>query len=204
MSKINVDIVEQNRMPLSIIGSNLGKSVFKPESRDAIADYEAKLQNNVRNGNPELMLNRSPRYFSLKSVDITGIIVSEDISGTPVVKINPHDDGTADVILPISDMSHFGKTVEDAVKEALKTPEKCLGFNDSEKLCTFLNTLNNAEERRIDNLIADLQRYKQTLNTFRSKNERIAKTYVDQLKNSTPKQEINLGENTVVNINVEA
>lgn len=182
---MNINIqttVANNRTPLSMIGSNLGKQFFQIDVRDCWPNFEAEKNTIQMENNQKLILNRSPRRYHIKAKDITSISVGTDVSGDPVVYINPNSDGTADVTLPVTnDMVSYGIVTADAVKEALKGGPATKAFVDPKKLEAFLNELNNKELTYIRDLRNSLNRMEQAIISTISENTKKATDYLDQI-----------------------
>lgn len=188
---MNINIsttVANNRTPLSMIGSNLGKQFFQIDVRDCWPNFESEKNTIQMENNQKLILNRSPRRYHIKAKDITSISVGTDVSGDPVVYINPNSDGTADVTLPVTnDMVSYGIVTADAVKEALKGGTATKAFVDPKKLEAFLNELNNKELTYIRDLRNALNRMEQAIISTVSENTKKATDYLDQInKPSSP------------------
>ena len=75
MSEINVNIVEttikSNRTPLSMLGAQMfGQDVFTPQTRLFNPDHDKVLEQAKQSSNVNLVLNRSPRRFSIGYITI--------------------------------------------------------------------------------------------------------------------------------------
>lgn len=200
--EINIQTtVSNNRTPLSIMGSNLGKQFFQVDVRDSWPNFEAEKSKIQMENNQRLILNRSPRRYLIKAKDIVGLCVSKDISGDAVLCINPHDDGDADVKLPITnDMVSYGIVTQEAVKEALKGTSTKV-FSDPKKLCAFLNELNNKELVYLRELKESINKMEQGIISTIADNNKKSSDYIQQISVSipptgeTPKVEVNIHNN---------
>lgn len=186
METINISAtISNNRNPISMIGSNLGKQFFTVEARDCWPDFEKEKASVGMAGNVQIILNRSPRRFKINAKDIVGIIVDSDINGDPVLKINPKRDGLADVILPITnEMVDYGVVTEEAVKEALKAPygeAPTKVFCDPKKLMQFLNQINEKEIGYIKALRDKLSKMEQGIQSAIADNVKKANDYYEQV-----------------------
>lgn len=198
MENVNVNIVETavkaNRTPLSMIGGNLfGQDVFVPQTRLSNPDYDKVIANVHSLGDADLCLNRSPRRFNVFSYTVTDMRVAESITGEVVLKINPDTDH--EIEIPASTLENFGKTTDDAVREAMKNPEKKMVFSDPKKLCLLMNQLNRAEITRIDAAIDMLNKAKAQCVSTISKNEQKVNTYYDEKEKSKPQAEVSVKVN---------
>lgn len=180
--EINIQTtVSNNRIPLSIMGSNLGKQFFQVDVRDCWPNFDQEKGKIQMENNMKLILNRSPRRYHIKAKDITGMCISKDISGDAVLCINPHGDGEADVKLPITDdMVSYGIVTQEAVKEALKgTSTKA--FVDPKKLCTFLNELNNKELTYLREIKEAINKMEQGIISTIAENNKKSSDYIQQI-----------------------
>lgn len=204
MAEINVNIqstIERNRVPFSVLGSKtLGQDVFQPEMRDCnektdkgtpVVPYAEKIKNIAQEGNVELCLNRTPRKFRIVSTTIFGVEIGTSISGDPVVFINRKKDGTADIEIPIEDAQKFGIVDRDAVEAVIKGTSKNV-FGNPAKLNAFLESLNNAEIRRIDNLIGTLTTMKSQIQSAIGENNSKVKSYNEETKTVSPDVSVNV------------
>lgn len=201
MADININIVEKtikaNRTPLSMIGGNLfGQDVFRPQTRMYNPDYEKVIEQIKQSGNADLCLNRSPRRFNIFATTVSDMRIKENIAGEVVCKLNPDTDQEIEV--PASVLESFGKTTEEAVKEAIKNPEKKMVFSDPKKMNVYLNALNRAEIARLDKIIAECEKAKAQLVSTISRNEQQVTSYYDEKSNSKPKADVS------VNVHMES
>lgn len=201
MADINVNIVEKtikaNRTPLSMIGGNLfGQDVFQPQVRTFNPDYEKIIEQIKQSGNADLCLNRSPRRFNIFATTVSDMRIKENIAGDVVCKINPDTD--QEIEIPASTLGSFGKTTEEAVKEAIKNPEKKMVFSDPKKMGIYLNALNRAEIARLDKIIAECEKAKAQLVSTISRNDQQVASYFDEKTNSKPKADVS------VNVHMES
>ena len=195
MADININIVEKtikaNRTPLSMIGGNLfGQDVFSPQTRVYNPDYEKVIEQIKQSGNADLCLNRSPRRFNIFATTVSDMRIKENIAGEVVCKLNPDTD--QEIEIPASTLESFGKTTEEAVKEAIKNPEKKMVFSDPKKMNVYLNALNRAEIARLDKIIAECEKAKAQLVSTISRNEQQVTSYYDEKSNSKPKADVSI------------
>lgn len=185
---INVTVqnaLSGNRNPISIMGANLGKQFFTTEVRDCWPNFEKEKNTIQMNDEKTLITNRSPRRYRINAKDIVGIIIDTDINNNPVIKINPHKDGLADAVIPISsEMKEYGVVSEDTVKEALKVGENGQSnhaFKDPKKLIQFLNALNQGELDCIKALREKLCKMEQSITSAINDNQKKVNDYMDQI-----------------------
>ena len=154
---INVkDVISNNRTPLSMFaGSVYAQDLFKPQTRVYDPDYQQKIDEVRNSGNKDLILNRSPRRFSIYGVTISKIEMGKNINDEVVIILNKGLDD--EIEIPYTCDKEFGKTNDDIIKDALKNPDKSIVFSDPKKLAASINKLNLGEMQRINNLIKMLQ-----------------------------------------------
>ena len=160
-NKVNPQVIASNRCNLSTIGKQFGCQYYRPEARQNTLNFEELKRDIEMNGNKDLILNRSIQRFRVLGYDVQSLQIGEDISGAPVVIINK--DLPSSVVMPISpDLSSVGKVTDDAIGKALRGDNSII-FSDVKALVSAANVANNSELTRIDNLIEDLKKDKQSL-----------------------------------------
>lgn len=188
MNTINLSsVVSQNRVTLSTVGSALGTQFFQIESREAWPKFAEKKREVEINGNVELIPNRSPLRYRMVGKDVLNVSVEENLAGQPVLIINKHKDNDleADVVIPISqNTSNYSDLTKDAIKQALQG-DKSKIFSDPEKLANVLNDLNREEIKRIEAVIAFLEKAKQGCQCAISENTKKATDYKNELTHTT-------------------
>lgn len=202
-TEINVnvkDVIKNNRTPLgNFAGSVFAQDLFKPQARVYDPDYQQKIDEAKNAGNKDLVLNRSPRRFSIYGVTISKIELGTNINDEVVLIINK---GLSDEIeVPYTCDKEFGKTDDDIIKEAIKNPEKNLVFSDPKKLAASINKLNVGEMARIDSLIKVLQTAKKQCESAISDVNDKVNTYFAQKSKSAMKA--NMDVSAEVNVTVE-
>ena len=147
--QVNAAVISKHRKALSILGSTLGAKFFQAETRTCWPNFEED-NINVKNNKAEIILTRDPKRYRLTGHDILGVTTGIDATGSSKVFLN---EGMKDeVSIPIgSNMEHIGVVVNDAVSKALHGDQSII-FSDAEKLCAVLNTFNNDEKTRLENL----------------------------------------------------
>lgn len=201
-TEINVavkEVIKNNRTPLSnFAGAVFANDLFKPQVRVMDPDYQQKIDSIKASGNGDLCLNRSPRRFSIYGITISSIAMGTNINGDVVLSINK---GTDDEIeIPYTCEKDFAKTDVDAVREAIKNPDKNTVFSDAKKLATMINQLNTCEIDRIDAIIKQLNKAKeQCVSAISDVNDKVS-TYLQQKAKSANKQ---ANVSAEVNVSVE-
>lgn len=194
MSEINVNIVEttikSNRTPLSMLGAKMfGQDVFTPQTRLFNPDHDKVLEQAKQNSNINLVLNRSPRRFSIGYITIESMATKQNAIGDVVCRLNEGTDNQIDI--PLGENStKFGDTTEEAVQNALKDKNSKAVFSDPKDLGCILNDLNRGEIARLDAMIEQLQKAKAQCVSAISANEKIIADYERQKAESKPADKI--------------
>lgn len=194
MSEINVNIVEttikSNRTPLSMLGAKMfGQDVFTPQTRLFNPDHDRVLEQAKQGSNVNLVLNRSPRRFSIGYITIESMVAKQNAIGDVVCRLNEGTDNQIDI--PLGENStKFGETTEEAVQKALKDKNSKAVFSDPKDLSGILNDLNRGEIARLDAIIEQLQKAKAQCVSAISANEKIVADYDRQKTESKPADKI--------------
>lgn len=194
MSEINVNIVEttikSHRTPLSMLGAKMfGQDVFTPQTRLFNPDHDKVLEQAKQSSNVNLVLNRSPRRFSIGYITIESMATKQNAIGDVVCRLNEGTDNQIDI--PLGENSiKFGETTEEAVQNALKDKNSKAVFSDPKDLCGILNDLNRGEIARLDAMIEQLQKAKAQCVSAISANEKIIADYERQKAESKPADKI--------------
>lgn len=183
-TNVKVTVIQNNRGALSKIGENFGCQFYRPEARQNVLDFDKKKMEIERDGNIGLTTNRSTKRFRVIGNDVQSMSLGQDIAGAPVVYINKGLN--SEVVLPISpDLSKVGKVTEDAVSKALRG-DKTVIFSDVEALVKTANIANQSELAKIDDLIASLQKEKQSIISAIEENNKKCEVYLRELSDSNP------------------
>lgn len=211
MKTIDINIatpgVANNVQLISKIGSNLGTQFFKVDVRMAWQGAQEGFERDKRSiesgESKGFILNRSPRRFIARNILIAGTILTKDpINDELGIAINPHEDGTCDLFLPVNDQTLrvMGKTTQDAIAEAIKG-EKDHFFLDAKTLTKVLNDANRREIAALEELITKCQKMIVTIKGDISNNDQKAKMVEDAWVNSAVKPDISMpGGNAVVTV----
>lgn len=194
MSEINVNIVEttikSNRTPLSMLGAQMfGQDVFTPQTRLFNPDHDKVLEQAKQSSNINLVLNRSPRRFSIGYITIESMATKQNAIGDVVCRLNEGTDNQIDIPLG-ENCTKFGETTEEAVQNALKDKNSKAVFSDPKDLGVILNDLNRGEIARLDAMIEQLQKAKAQCVSAISANEKIIADYERQKAESKPADKI--------------
>lgn len=204
---IQTPVVSNNVQLISKIGSNLGKQFFKVEVRHAWRGGQKGFEedkNAVESGEKKgFILNRSPHRFLAKSFLIAGTILTTDpITNEIGIGVNPHEDGTCDLFLPINEhtLRSMDKTTADAVGEAIRN-EKEHFFLDAKTLVRLLNDAMRREISYLEEIATSIQKMIVTLKGDIAENENKAKAAQDSWINSALTPDVDMaGGKAVVTV----
>lgn len=194
MSEINVNIVEttikSNRTPLSLLGGRMfGQDVFIPQTRMFNPDHDKVLEQAKQGSNVNLVLNRSPRRFTIGYITIESMATKQNAIGDVVCRLNEGTEHQIDI--PLGENSiKFGETTEEAVQNALKDKNSKAVFSDPKDLSGILNDLNRGEIVRLDAIIEQVNKAKAQCLSAIAANEKIIANYERQKADSKPADKI--------------
>lgn len=184
------NIVTGNTQLISKIGANVGTQIFKVDVRLAWpcankADFEAEKRKYDTGEKKGFILNRSPRRLVAKNILIAGVCLVKDVDDDVCIAINPHDDGTADMLLPINEhtLDVLGKTTAEAIGEAIKG-EKDHFFLDGKALVSVLNGAMKKEIQYLEEMVENCKKMITTLKGDINLNEQKAQQAADAWNNS--------------------
>lgn len=182
-------IVTENTQLISKVGSLSGTQIFKVEVRHAWQGGEKGFETDKRaieTGEKHgFILNRSPRRLLAKNILVAGVCLVKDIDDEISIAINPKEDGTAEMLLPINEntLDMIGKTNADVIKEAIRG-EKDHFFLDAKALVSILNASMKKEIQYLEDLKENINKMVSTLKGDINMNERKAQDAADAWTNS--------------------
>jgi hypothetical protein len=179
---IATPVVTNNVQLISKIGSNLGTQFFKVDVRAAWQGREEGFERDkkaIETGEKKgFILNRSPKRLLAKNFLIAGtVLVKDPMNDDEIgIAINPHEDGTNDLFLPINEstLRSMGKTTAEAVAECVRG-EKDHFFLDAKTLAKILNDAMRREISYLEEHILVCQKMLGTLKNDIADNENKAK-----------------------------
>lgn len=207
-------VVTGNTQLISKIGANVGTQIFKVDVRLAWpcankADFEAEKRKYETGEKKGFILNRSPRRLLAKNILIAGVCLVKDVDDDVCIAINPHDDGTADMMLPINEhtLDVLGKTTAEAISEAIKG-EKDHFFLDGKALVAVLNGAMKKEIQYLEDMIENCKKMVTTLKGDINMNEQKAQQAADAWNNSALPVQVDMpagmtGTNVHITVNQE-
>lgn len=198
MEKVNVNVVANNRKPLSNIGSMFGCQYFKAELREHDTNFTKRELQTKQGGNVDLMPNRTLHRYRMTDFDVVSVnfVTNPDGSNSVIFNMGTDDE----VVLPVdSNMSQVGVVNENALKDALRGDDKNVIFADPENLVSLLNRMNQAEINRAESMIKEMETAIKQIRRAMDENQKKVETYTSQIVNSTPAPATH---GTEVNINI--
>lgn len=163
------ELVTKNTQLISKAGSLTGTQIFKVEVRNAYpfatdAEFEAEKRKYDTGEKKGFILNRPPRRMRAKNILIAGVCLVKDIDDDLCIAINPKEDGSADMMLPVdnSAIDRLGKTDQEAIKAAIRG-EKDSFFLDGKTLVKFLNALMQKDIEHLEALKEQINKMITTL-----------------------------------------
>ena len=184
MEKVDLSkVAESCRPDLRIIGGTLGTQFFKPEARAAILDFEKRKVEVERNGNVDLILNRTPRRFRVVGHDILSVQLANGALGDAKVILNKDTEDEVSVSIS-TDGKTFSNVTEDALNKAL-TGDKNIIFADAKKLIEQVNILNYDEKERLVKIREEINKAIAQVDSAINENNKKSKEYYDQLTKGT-------------------
>ena len=162
------EIVAKHTQLISKVASTCGTQIFKVEVRMAWQGGQEGFEKDKRaieTGEAKgFILNRSPKRLIAKNILIAGVCLTKDVDGEYVIAINPKEDGTADMLLPINDntLDMMGKTTQDAIAEAIHG-EKDHFFLNGKVLVQILNAQMKKEIAALEQLRDNINKMINTL-----------------------------------------
>lgn len=178
------NVVAENMQLISKVGANVGTQIFKVEVRYAWQGGQEGFEKDKRaielGEKKGFILNRSPRRILAKNILVAGVCLVNDIDGDVCIAINPKEDGTADMMLPINDktLDVMGKTTADAIREVIRG-EKDHFFLDGKTLVQIINASIKKEVQYLEELRENINKMIGTLNSDIKTNERKAQEVND-------------------------
>lgn len=182
-------IVTGNTQLISKVGANVGTQIFKVEVRHAWQGGQEGFEKDKRaieTGEKKgFILNRSPRRLLAKNILIAGVCLVNDVDGDVCIAINPKENGSADMILPINEktLDVMGKTTAEAIAEAIKG-EKDHFFLDGKTLVSLINGTMKKEVQYLEELKENISKMIGTINADIKLNEKKAQEVDDAWNNS--------------------
>lgn len=183
-------IVSENTQLISKVGALNGTQIFKVEARMAWPcaskeEFEIEKRKYDTGEKKGFILNQSPVRILLKNMLIAGVALVHDLDGEVCIAINPHEDDTADMILPINKdtLNTLGKTTRDAISAAIKG-EKDSFFLNGKEVAQIVNAYMNKQITQLEELKENINKMIVKMKGDISNNEKKAQDASDAWVNS--------------------
>lgn len=183
-------IVTENTQLISKVGALNGTQIFKVETRLAWPcaskeEFEVEKRKYDTGEKKGFILNQSPVRILLKNLLIAGVSLVNDIDGEVCIAINPHEDDTADLILPINKntLETLGKTTRDAISAAVKG-EKDAFFINGKEVANIVNAYMQKQIQQLEELKENINKMVVKMKGDISNNEKKAQDASDAWVNS--------------------
>lgn len=194
-TSINVRLVEDNRVNISMFGPLYGHRIYKASKIPCVLDFNAQLRNAQENNG--LVTNRTPYRYKIIPIDIVGLDLDKDVDGSNVIVINKgridENGDSIEIRCPI-DSNKFTKDVSvETVSDVLnKKDTTSVYFANARKLVEVLNPSNDNEISRIEKLVTDLNKMKEMIKQTRDYNISSVNEYFKQLDKDKETVKINV------------
>jgi len=201
-TKINIQVVEENRPNLAAFGGLFGKRIFKAAKEVIITDYNQQKEHAEHNNG--IFITRNVNRYKVLAIDITGITLERGLNPDEyevVINKDQVDEtgNSIEVRCPIANNKFTKDVTVDSLRDALmKDPTNTnnVYFSSGKKLAEFLNQENAKEKAKIDELTENLKKMSMMIETTSEKNSAYADAYYRQLDRK--------GGDTTINIHVNA
>ena len=183
-TKINVQIVEENRPNLTAFGNLYGRRILKAVKTPVIIDFASRLEQ--ANHNKDLFLNRNINRYKVLGIDITALALRKGIDDDYEIVINEGlvDEAGEDIEVRCPITKHDITTevdVDNIAKALNKDGGNNIFFSSGKKLSKFLNAENAKERARVNALIDELQKIDKAIETTEERNTQSSENYYRQL-----------------------
>lgn len=188
-TKINIQVVEQNRQNLAKFRPLFGARIFRAVRIPVITDFN--LRSEQANQNNGLFINRNIYRYKSQSIDITALDLEKGIDDEWEVVINKDKVDEAgnsiEIRCPLGDNKFTKEATVENLAEALKKDGsgKNYYFSSGKQLTEQINRLNDKEQQKADALAAELKKISELLQTTKEKNLASTESYYHQLDGKT-------------------
>lgn len=188
-TKINIQVVEQNRQNLAKFRPLFGARIFRAVRIPVITDFN--LRSEQANQNNGLFINRNIYRYKSQSIDITALDLEKGIDDEWEVVINKDKVDEAgnsiEIRCPLGDNKFTKEATVENLAEALKKDGsgKNYYFSSGKQLTEQINRLNDKEQQKAEALAAELKKISETIQTTKEKNLASTESYYHQLDGKT-------------------
>ena len=205
------EVVANTRQSASYIGSLLGKTFGKVECQMTWPGGKDKFEEakNLAASSNSLMLNMSPKRYTIRLIDIKGVnYVTEGLGDSQhvCIAVNLKENGESDFKCPLNGTNPLvvEKSMREAINDALRGTGKNF-FVAVDETVSVLNEANKGTLAEIDAMIKSLSSQRQSVETAITENLRKAAEYKRQWAESKVENlDLKTGgnEDAIVNVHV--
>ena len=198
-TKINIQVVEQNRQNLAKFRPLFGARIFRAVRIPVITDFN--LRSEQANQNNGLFINRNIYRYKSQSIDITALDLEKGIDDEWEVVINKdkvdETGNSIEIRCPLGDNKFTKEATVENLAEALKKDGsgKNYYFSSGKQLTEQINRLNDKEQQKADALAAELKKISELLQTTKEKNIAGTESYYRQLDGKKGGADVNIHVN---------
>lgn len=188
-TKINIQVVEQNRQNLAKFRPLFGARIFRAVRIPVVTDFN--LRSEQANQNNGLFINRNIYRYKSQSIDITALDLEKGIDDEWEVVINKDKVDEAgnsiEIRCPLGDNKFTKEATVENLAEALKKDGsgKNYYFSSGKQLTEQINRLNDKEQQKAEALAAELKKISEAIQTTKEKNLANTESYYRQLDGKT-------------------
>lgn len=188
-TKINIQVVEQNRQNLAKFRPLFGARIFRAVRIPVVTDFN--LRSEQANQNNGLFINRNIYRYKSQSIDITALDLEKGIDDEWEVVINKDKVDEAgnsiEIRCPLGDNKFTKEATVENLAEALKKDGsgKNYYFSSGKQLTEQINRLNDKEQQKAEALAAELKKISEAIQTTKEKNLASTESYYHQLDGKT-------------------
>lgn len=188
-TKINIQVVEQNRQNLAKFRPLFGARIFRAVRIPVVTDFN--LRSEQANQNNGLFINRNIYRYKSQSIDITALDLEKGIDDEWEVVINKDKVDEAgnsiEIRCPLGDNKFTKDATVENLAEALKKDGsgKNYYFSSGKQLTEQINRLNDKEQQKAEALAAELKKISEAIQTTKEKNLANTESYYRQLDGKT-------------------
>ena len=164
---------------------NSSSNTFSGTGLGYLVDQEGNIELPVLGVIHAQGLTRLQLQEHVKNLLIAGVALVHDLDGEVCIAINPHEDDTADMILPINKdtLNTLGKTTRDAISAAIKG-EKDSFFLNGKEVAAIVNAYMNKQITQLEELKENINKMIVKMKGDISNNEKKAQDASDAWVNS--------------------
>lgn len=199
INNVDMTIVNSNRPVISTIGASLGRKYFKVSAKETYPGFADKLQEVRDNNNRAIFITRSPRRFELRGYDILAqAIRTSQIDGQTRIVFNEGTPEEASAVIVDGMTGGIGVVTDSTVAKAISGEDSNSIFADPVKLKELINQGNRSEVAQLDQLISELKKQREAINSTIAANEKKVSDYIATLRAKAVTTDLGSGVNVPI------